>query len=94
MKHIQNIVIGKPAIPWEELCTNGTAADIEMKKEQTLFTDQRNLAKILKKNGAVSSIGEVRRNKSELCKKFVNPDCFWLKWGKRRFWVAVGGKDR
>lgn len=94
MKHIVNIIIGKPTVPWEELCTDGTAADIEMEKEQTLFTDQRNLSKILKEIGAVSSIGEVRRNKPELCKEFVNPDCFWLKWGKQRFWVVVGGEDR
>lgn len=98
MKHFENIVIGTPLIEWWELCCsekrneNGTPLLGELMEEadKTFFTKERNLAKILKEIGAVNSIGEVRRNKPELCKDFTEPDCFWLKWGKQRFWVIVG----
>lgn len=98
MKHFENIVIGKPLCDWWELvCSekrneNGLPllGELTTECEQTLFTEERNLAKILKEIGAVKSIGEVRRNKPELCEDFLTPDCFWLKWGKKRFWVIVG----
>lgn len=93
MKHFENIVIGKPLVRWWELCCNWqnlSMREIVEEEEKTLFTEERNLAKILKEIGAVSSIGEVRRNKPELCKDFTELDCFWLKWGKQRFWVVVG----
>ena len=92
MKHFENIVIGKPLVEWWKLCCkqNPTIEEVAEEGEKTLFTEERNLAKILKEIGAVKSIGEVRRNKPELCEDFLTPDCFWLKWGKQRFWVVVG----
>lgn len=89
---IINIVIGKPLIPWWELyCTRFPSIDeIDFERNLTLFTDERTPAKILKGLGVVKSISEVRRNKPEFCESLTTPDCFWLKWGRNKFWVIVG----
>lgn len=87
---IVNIIIGKPLVSWWELCCTQTNEDIVTEYDSTLFTDERTPAKILKELGVVKSINEVRRNKPEFCNELTAPDCFWLKWGKNRFWVVVG----
>lgn len=89
---IVNIIIGKPLVPWWELCCtrNPTNEEIMTEHDFTLFTDERTPAKILKELGVVKSISEVRRNKPEFCNELTTSDCFWLKWGKNRFWVIVG----
>lgn len=89
---IVNIVIGNPLVPWWELCCTQNPTDDELISEYhfTLFTNERMPAKILKELGVVKSISEVRRNKPEFCNELTAPDCFWLKWGKNRFWVVVG----
>lgn len=89
---IVNIVIGKPLVPWWELCCTQNFSNEEIMTEHdfTLFTDERTPAKILKELGVVKSISEVRRNKPELCEPLIQPDCFWLKWGRNKFWVIVG----
>ena len=88
---IENIVIGHPIVDvMSHLISNGTIEDIQEETKKTFYTEERNLAKILKEIGVVSSIGEVRRNKPNLCKDFTDLDCFWIKWGKRKFYVIVG----
>lgn len=89
---VVNIVIGKPLVSWQELCCSQNPTDNEIKTERdfTLFTDERVPAKILKEIGVVKSTNEVRRNKPKLCEPLTDPDCFWLKWGKNKFWVVVG----
>ena len=88
---IENIVIGHPIVDaMSQLISNGTIEDIQEETKKTFYTEERNLAKILKEIGVVSSIGEVRRNKPNLCKDFTDLDCFWIKWGKRKFYVIVG----
>ena len=97
-RYIENIVIGYPLVEWWELtCSNkrdnlGLPIPTELTEEteKTYFTDERNIAKILKELGIVKSTSEVRRNKPELFKEFYDPDCFWIKWGKRKFYVIVG----
>ena len=89
MKYIENIIIGKPLVQWHELCCSDIS-ESTLEQDQTYFTDERNLAKILKDVEVVKSVSEVRRNKPELCNEFTELDCFWIKWGKRRFWVVVG----
>lgn len=92
MKHIENIIIGVPLVSLAELITDGTNEDIKKEFEQTHLTSVRNIAYILKEIGVVSSVSEVRRNKPDLCKTIPDDDvdCFWIKWGKRRFYVVVG----
>lgn len=91
-KGIINIVIGKPLVEWWELCCgpNPSGDEIMFERDFTLFTNERIPAKILKELGVVKSISEVRRNKPELCEPLTTPNCFWLKWGKNKFWVIVG----
>jgi hypothetical protein len=91
-KGITNIIIGKPLVDWWELCCvqNPSGDEIMFEKDFTLFTNERVPAKILKELGVVKSISEIRRNKPELCETLNKIDCFWLKWGKNRFWVVVG----
>lgn len=91
MRHIENIIIGTPIVPWSTLvCSEQNINEIEQELEKTFFTQERNISKILKEIGIVNSISEIRRNKPDLCKDFKNLDCFWIKWGKNRFWVVVG----
>ena len=90
MKYVENIVIGKPLVPWYDLCTDGTDSDIEDELNKLHVTNETIPAVILKDLGIVKSINEVRRNKPTLCDPVKGPDCFWLKWGKRKFWVVVG----
>lgn len=87
---IMNVVVGTPLVdPWMLLAYD--AADWEAnEKHQTLFTDQRYLPAILKEAGIVPSLSEVRRNRPELVTTLDKPDCFWVKWGKKRLYIVVG----
>ena len=87
---IENIVIGYPIVSPVSLYSDGTIKDMNEENAKTYCTSERNIAKILKELGVVSSISEVRRNKPELNKDFTDLDCFWIKWGKRKFYVIVG----
>lgn len=89
--YMENIVIGKPLVPAMTLLGVDTK-DMISEETKTFFTNNRNLAQILKELEVVSSIGEVRRNKPELCNAFDNDllDCRWVKWGKRKFYVIIG----
>lgn len=86
---IENIVIGKPLVPAESLLAN-SQDNWEDIKSKTLFTNERFLPKLMKEIDMVSSVSEVRRNKPELMVELNVPDCFWLKWGKKRVYVIVG----
>lgn len=93
MKYIENIVIGSPLVDFAHLCCSSfppSTEELADEIDKTHITLERNLAQVLKNLKVVKSINEVRRNRPELCKRFTEPDCFWLKWGKRRFWVIVG----
>ena len=91
-KHIENIVIGIPLVPCGVLISDGSTPDMLEEMERTYFTNNHNIAQILKELGVVPSISEVRRNQpmliSNLDKDYM--DCFWVKWGKRKFYVIKG----
>ena len=90
-EYIENIVIGIPLVLAMTLLGN-TVDDMISEEYKTYFTHCRNLAVILKEIGIVSSVGEVKRNKPELCKPFDADftDCRWIKWGKRKLYVIIG----
>lgn len=90
MKHIENIVIGKPIVEPEFMFANDHKDWVEVEGSKTLFTEERNLAVILKDIGAVPSVSEVRRNKPQYAVNLTNLDFMEIKWGKKRFWVLVG----
>ena len=87
---IQNVVIGMPLIdPWHMFSRNQDEWN-EHDKNETLFTDERFLPKILVECGVVKSINEVRRNKPNLVKTLDTPDFLEVKWGKKRVFIQVG----
>ena len=56
----------------------------------TLFTGTRYLPAVMKEAGVVQSTSEVRKNRPDLNISLENPDCLWVKWGKKRLYVIVG----
>lgn len=87
---IQNVVIGEPLVPASEVIAFDSADQESTEKQQTLFTNTRFLPAIMKEAGMVSSISEVRRNQPKLMVNLTEPDCLWLKWGKRFLFIVVG----
>lgn len=90
MHYIENVIIGEPIVAPADLITNGSVEDFHAELEKTLFTDERNLARILVNLKIAKSMNEVRRNRPELIKDLTDLDCFWVKWGKRKLFIIVG----
>ena len=87
---ILNIVVGTPLVSPETLLAYDMEDWLQTEKGQTMFTEQRFLPAILKDIGVVPSINEVRRNRADLMITLDRPDCFWVKWGKKRLYIVVG----
>lgn len=85
-----NIVIGQPLVDASTLLSRNQEEWERFDKKDTLFTNERFLPAALVEAGVVKSRNEVRRNKPELCKELIEPDCFWVKWGKQRIYIIVG----
>lgn len=85
-----NVVIGKPLVePWV-LLANDKKDWTETEEKDTLFTSTRFLPVVMKEAGIVSSTGEVRRNRPDLCINLESVDFINLKWGKKRLFIVVG----
>lgn len=85
-----NVVIGKPLVDPKTLLA---LDDLDWKNNeqmQTLFTETRYLPTVMKEAGVVQSTSEVRKNRPDLNISLENPDCLWVKWGKKRLYVIVG----
>lgn len=87
---ILNIVVGTPLVSPETLLAYDMEDWLQTEKDQTMFTEQRFLPAILKDIGVVPSINEVRRNRADLMITLDRPDCFWVKWGKKKLYIVVG----
>lgn len=88
-----NVVVGIPLTEPQELIALNNEDWKNNEKNLTYFTKERFLPKIMKEIGLVSATSEVRRNKPELMITLDKPDCFWLKWGKKKIWFVVGAVD-
>ena len=88
--YIENIVIGKPIASEGSMFALNEEDWEQVEKEKTYWTEQRNLAVILKELGIVKSVSEVRRNKPQLYVKLDKLDYMEIKWGKRKLFVLVG----
>lgn len=88
--YIENIVIGKPIVSEASMFALNEEDWEQVEKEKTYWTEERNLAVILKELGVVKSVSEVRRNKPQLYVKLDNLDYMEIKWGKRKLFVLVG----
>ena len=88
--YIENIVIGNPIVEPAEIFAKDMKDWEQVEKEKTIWTDERNLAVILKELGIVKSVSEVRRNKPQFYVKLDKLDFMEVKWGKRKVFVLVG----
>lgn len=85
-----NVVIGKPLVDPKTLLALDDLDWKDNEQPQTLFTETRYLPAVMKEAGVVQSTSEVRKNRSDLNISLENPDCLWVKWGKKRLYVIVG----
>ena len=88
--YIENVVVGKPIVEPAEIFARDLEDWQKIEKEKTMWTEERNLAVILKELGIVKSVSEVRRNKPQLCVRLETLDYMEVKWGKRKLFVLVG----
>lgn len=85
-----NVVIGKPLVDPKALLALDDLDWKNNEQPQTLFTETRYLPAVMKEAGVVQSTSEVRKNRPDLNISLENPDCLWVKWGKKRLYVIVG----
>lgn len=85
-----NVVIGKPLVDPKTLLALDDFDWKNSEQTQTLFTETRYLPAVMKEAGVVQSTSEVRKNRPDLNISLENPDCLWVKWGKKRLYVIVG----
>lgn len=86
----ENIVIGTPLVDPSTLFSSSMEDWTNIEKPKTLFTEERNLPRLMKEAGVVSSISEVRRNQPKLCVDLNTPDFLRIKWGKKFLFILVG----
>ena len=87
---IENIVIGTPLVDPSTLFSKNTEDWDKAERLKTLWTTERNLPRLMKEAGVVSSVSEVRRNQPRLCIDLNEPDFLKIKWGKRFLFILVG----
>lgn len=85
-----NVVIGKPLVDPKTLLALDDLDWKNNEQPQTLFTETRYLPAVMKEAGVVQSTSEVRKNRPDLNISLENPNCLWVKWGKKRLYVIVG----
>lgn len=90
MKHIENVIVGELLCSPVHLFANDETDWETLEKDQTLFTNERFLPKILVEAGIAPSVSEVRRNRKDLCISLDSPNFIFVKWGKKRLWIGVG----
>ena len=86
----RNVIIGKPLVDISTLLATDQKDWEENEEHCTLFTETRFLPAVMKEAGIVSSTGEVRRNKPDLCITLDKPDCIDIKWGKKFLYIVIG----
>lgn len=85
-----NAVIGTPLIDPAALLSYDKEDWEKVEKDQTMFTSQHYLPALLKEAGIAPSTNEVRRNRPDLVITLDKPDCFWVKFGKKKLYIVVG----
>lgn len=79
----QNVIIDTPLVHPSYLFAFNEQDWEENEKENTLFTSERFLPRILVEAGIVKSTSEVKRNKPQLCITLDKIDFLEIKWGKK-----------
>ena len=92
MKHIENIVIGAPAIAPPDIFASDIDDWNDNESDKTYYTDERYLPKILVELGIYPSVSEIRRNKPELIQILNTADFIEIKPKKKiPLWILIGG---
>lgn len=87
----QNVIVGTPLPGTPAELFGSNAVDwVVNEYNQTLFTEERFLPRIMVEAGIVKSTSEVRRNRPDLWRGLDKPDFFQVKWGKKFLWILVG----
>lgn len=91
MKHIENIVTGTPLVNPSELFSSDII-DWEVNEcNQTYYTEERYLPRILVDLGIYPSVSEIKRNKPELMIALDKPDFIQIKPKKKiLLWILIG----
>jgi len=82
---IENIVIGNPKINIRELINDDSL-------DNTFFTEERWLPKILKELNLIPSTSWLKKNKPEYFRGLNDIDCFYIKLGKSKkpIYIVIG----
>lgn len=91
MKHIENVVVGESLVSPEELFARDTNDWETVEKEQTYFTTERYLPRILVELGIYPSVSEIKRNRADLMITLSDVDFLVIRPKKKVFLhIAVG----
>lgn len=94
MKHIENIIVGRIKPTFYELFAYDKEDWDSIERDQTLFTNERSLARILVEIGFAPSVNEIRRNRPDLMRNLTQFDFLEIKYGKKRCFIAIGEQDQ
>lgn len=90
VKDVWNIVVGEPLVPLHELVAFNIGDFLDNELQHTFCTTERWLPNILVRIGAMKSKGEIKRNRPDLMVELNDLDCFWIKIGKKKYYIVVG----
>lgn len=91
MKHIANIVIGTPLVNPSELFSIDIIDWETIECNQTYYTEERYLPRILVDLGIYPSVSEIKRNKPELMITLDKPDFIQIRPKKKiPLWILIG----
>lgn len=91
MKHIENIVIGTPLVNPSELFSSDIIDWETNECNQTYYTEERYLPRILVDLGIYPSVSEIKRNKPELMVTLDKIDFIQIRPKKKiLLWILVG----
>lgn len=90
VKDVWNIVIGNPLVSLHELVALNIDDFLDNELQHTFCTTERWLPNILVRIGAMKSKSEIKRNRPDLMVELNDLDCFWIKIGKKKYYIVVG----
>lgn len=91
MKHIENIVIGKPIVSPSEIFAYNINDWNFVESAMTYYTEERYLPRILVELGIYPSVSEIRRNKPELMITLDKIGFIQIRPKKKApLWILVG----
>lgn len=90
VKDVWNIVVGEPIVALHELLAFNIDDFLDNELQHTFYTTERWLPNILVRIGAMKSKGEIKRNRPDLVVELNDLDCFWVKIGKKKYYIVVG----